>query len=82
MWEARAAGTDEASALVDWLLSVALPALADQPGYDAAEVFTGAENRVVVLAWFRAEPPDLPEPPGRLMARPAHSWEFRSAGRR
>lgn len=79
MWEVRSRD-DESSALIGWLLDVGLPALAGRPGYDRAEVCSGAEDRVVVLTWWTGESADLPDPPADLLARPAHSWEFASVG--
>jgi hypothetical protein len=80
MWEVRAVSSSAAAALVEWLLKVAIPAVAGRPGYDHAEVFTGAEDRVVVLSWWQGGSEALPEPPPDLLVRPAHSWEFVSVG--
>ncbi len=80
MWEARAAGDDEAAALVAWLFDVGIPALAAEAGFDHAEVFTGAEDRVVVLTWWAGDSVELPGPPPAWLARPAHAWDFVSVG--
>ena len=80
MWEVRAASENAAAALVAWLLSTGLPAVAGEPGYDHGEVFTGAEHRVVVLTWWQDTSVEIPDPQTHLLARPAHAWDFQSAG--
>jgi hypothetical protein len=82
MWEVRAAGAPEADVLVSWLLQVGIPAVQRQPGYQRAEVFRGADSRVVAVTWWAGETGELPGPPLELLARPPHAWDFESAGPR
>jgi hypothetical protein len=42
----------------------------------SSEVFSSTDNRVVVLSRWRSSPQPLPDPPGHLVARPPHSWDF------
>jgi hypothetical protein len=62
MWEARAA-TGETDALLDWLVGQAP---------ETAQIYRSAD-RVVLIAEL---PLTLADPPGALVARPPHSWEF------
>jgi hypothetical protein len=82
MWEARAhpeAFTD----LLSWVCDAAVPALEAHPLHVASEVFASTDHRIVVISrwrkgpgWAGGGPPRLPEPPGYLVARPPHSWDF------
>jgi hypothetical protein len=70
MWEARAA-----EGRTDDLAAWALAHLPD--GAEATVYRSVGEDRVVVVAtWHAGEPRDLPEPPGDLVARPPHAWDF------
>ncbi|MFJ6214401.1 hypothetical protein ACIQGZ_13860 [Streptomyces sp. NPDC092296] len=87
MWEARAA-EGRGGALLAWALERGLPALtASAAGLERAEVFTAAEDRVLVITWWSAAPeavteperrtlPELPDPPQELLARAPHRWRF------
>ncbi len=87
MWEARAA-EGRGDALLDWVLGTGLPALTDAAaGLERAEVFSAAEDRVLVVTWWSCAPeavedpeqrvlPELADPPGELLRRPVHRWRF------
>lgn len=80
MWEARAerARTPE---LVSWVCDTALPEVEHSPLHITSEVFSSADDRVVVISKWRGDPLPLPEPPLRLVARPPHSWDFTQVDR-
>jgi hypothetical protein len=63
MWEVRAA-TGKLERLVTWTLAAA-PA--------GAAVYRSAEDRVVVIDPGGGDPGD---PPGELVSRPPHAWDF------
>jgi hypothetical protein len=75
MWEVRSHPKtfDE---LLSWVCDIALPAVEELPQHVSSEVFSSTDNRIVVLSRWRSEPPDLPEPPSRLVARSPHVWDF------
>jgi hypothetical protein len=68
MWEAKAAPGHGAE-LLDWALEHADP---------AAEVYRGADGRVVVIDGTGR---GMPAPPARLLARTPHVWPFERVGR-
>jgi hypothetical protein len=74
MWEVRGY-PERLPALVDWVCGTALPAVEHHPGHAGSEVFS-ATDRVVVISRWRGEPLPLPDPPGDLVARPPHAWDF------
>jgi hypothetical protein len=63
MWEAKAA-PGATAALLAFALEHAAP---------DADVYSGADGRVVVIDRSGA---GLPEPPSDLVARPVHRWPF------
>lgn len=63
MWEAKSA-QGRADDLLAWVLEHAAP---------DAEVYTGADGRVVVIDRSNTA---LPDPPADLIARPPHAWAF------
>jgi len=74
MWEVRAAA-DRVADLVAWVCDRALPEVERDPRHVASEVFASADRVVVVSRW-RRDPLRLPDPPGELVARPPHEWDF------
>ncbi|MCX2730276.1 hypothetical protein OOZ19_08495 [Saccharopolyspora sp. NFXS83] len=75
MWEVRAA-PGEQHRLLDWSRAHAVPAVRAAGCRDVA-LYGSEQERVVLIAHFAgAGPPDLPEPPAHLAARPAHQWTF------
>jgi hypothetical protein len=80
MWEARAA-PGAGQALLEWVFDQALPALRAAGGLERAEVFRGAEERVVVITLWSGEPADIPAPPPGLVARAPHAWPFQRIDR-
>jgi hypothetical protein len=75
MWEVRGrAGTfDE---LLSWVCDHAVPEVEAHPLHVSSEVFSSTDHRVVVISRWRRDPLDLPEPPGPLVARKPHVWDF------
>ncbi len=76
MWEARAypEGFDD---LLGWVCDVAVPAVEVHPRHIATEVFSSTDHRLVVVSrWRGSEPQPLPDPPGHLVARAPHWWDF------
>lgn len=78
MWEVRAV-PGERHRLLDWSREHAVPAVRAAGCRDVA-LYGSEQQRVVLIAHFAGagppEPPELPEPPARLAARPAHQWTF------
>jgi hypothetical protein len=75
MWEVRAypeAMTD----LLSWVCEAALPSVEVDPLHVSSEVFSSTDNRVVVIVKWRSNPRSLPDPPGHLVARSPHVWDF------
>ncbi|MET7637535.1 hypothetical protein [Streptomyces sp. NPDC005438] len=81
MWEAKAA-EGRGERLLEW-------ARAAEPVGDGSaapgeplrrEHLTAPGGRVLVITWWdtdrEAAPPELPEPPPALLARPVHRWRF------
>ena len=75
MWEVRALGSgfDE---LLSWVCDQAVPRIEVLPQHVASEVYSSTDNRIVVISKWRHSPQSLPEPPGHLVARSAHVWDF------
>ncbi|KAB8167234.1 hypothetical protein FH609_012695 [Streptomyces sp. 3MP-14] len=73
MWEAKAApgrGDD----LLAWARARRL-----DPAPERRETFVAPQDRVLVITWWPDAvdvPPELPDPPGELLARPPHRWRF------
>jgi hypothetical protein len=76
MWEARAAPGRLAD-LLRWVDSTVLPALAGDPGAPLVDVYSSADERVVVVIRSTRGLARLPEPPAGLLRRPPHQWPFR-----
>ncbi|MBB1254144.1 hypothetical protein H3146_12305 [Streptomyces sp. OF3] len=81
MWEARAA-EGRAAELLEF-------ARAQRPAGRPLrrETFSAPGDRVLVITWWQApddddafRPPELPDPPPELVARPVHRWRFTSLG--
>ncbi|WP_369208428.1 hypothetical protein [Streptomyces sp. PU-14G] len=74
MWEAKAAH-GHGPALLEWARSAELAAPPSR-----REHFTAPGDRVLVITWwsgpYDADVPELPDPPGDLVARPVHRWRF------
>ncbi|WP_269853699.1 hypothetical protein [Streptomyces sp. RPT161] len=80
MWEARAVSGRGAD-LLAWVRELK-PDGERQPL--RREVLTAPEDRVLVITWweggYRAEVPELPDPPADLVRRAVHRWRFESVG--
>jgi hypothetical protein len=75
MWEARAY-PDGFADLLDWVCDTAVPALEAATGHVGTEVFSAADRRIVVISRWRGAPAAMPEPPGHLVPRDPHAWDF------
>lgn len=75
MWEVRAE-PGRLAELVTWVCDMALPEVEHNPLHISSEVFSSSEDRVVVISRWRSGPVSLEQPPLRLAARPACSWDF------
>lgn len=76
MWEARA-HPEGLAELLSWVCDTALPAIEVDPLHVSSEVYSSTDSRVVVISkWRGSSPPPLADPPGHLMARPPHAWDF------
>ncbi|TQS46403.1 hypothetical protein [Cryptosporangium phraense] len=62
--------------LVDWACAVAVPELERNLDHISSEVFTSADNRLVVISRWRSAPVPLAAPPTHWLRREAHSWDF------
>jgi len=77
MWEVRAA-PGALPALLTWV-ERQLAAALGEPAGGVADVYTAADDRIVVILRSPAgavRPTRLPEPPAELLARPPHQWPF------
>lgn len=75
MWEARAYPEGFAD-LLSWVCEAAVPALEQAPGHLTTEVFSAADHRVVVISRWRGTPATMADPPGHLVPRAPHAWDF------
>jgi hypothetical protein len=75
MWEARAYPEGFAE-LLSWVCDAAVPEIELDPSHIASEVFSSTDHRIVVISRWRGAPVPLAEPPGRLVARSPHVWDF------
>ena len=80
MWEVKARPAGQAE-LLTWLCDDAVPSIEVYPLHMSTEVFSSADNRLVVISKWRSGPVDLPEPPEHLVARSPHVWEFTQVDR-
>lgn len=75
MWEVRSY-PERISDLLSWVCDSALPSIEVSPLHISSEVYSATDNRVVVISKWRNNPEPLPDPPGRLIARKPHVWDF------
>jgi hypothetical protein len=75
MWEVQAY-PEGFTELLSWVCEAALPAIEPNPAHVTSEVFSSTDHRVVVISRWRGDPVPLPDPPGHLVARAPHSWDF------
>ena len=75
MWEVRS-HPESLPDLLSWVCEAALPAIEALPLHVSSEVFSSTDHRIVVISKWRNDPVDLPPPPGHLVARAPHSWDF------
>jgi hypothetical protein len=75
MWEAHA-NPEGFADLLSWVCDEAVPAVETNPLHVSSEVFTSADDRIVVISRWHGAPEALAEPPRRLVVRPPHSWDF------
>ena len=67
MWEAVAVDVD---AVVAWARSY------DAAGLAGKEVYVSADDRVVMITHWTAEPPEEMAPPEGTLRRKGHAWRF------
>ncbi len=75
MWEIKARPEFIAEAL-SWVCEIGVPAIEVLPQHVESEVFSSADNRIVVISRWHASPVTLGDPPRYLVERPSHSWDF------
>jgi hypothetical protein len=83
MWEVRAHPEGFAD-LLSWVCDSAVPAIEEHPLHLSSEVFSSTDGRIVVISRWRSGsgwavgdgPPPLADPPGHLVARKPHAWDF------
>jgi hypothetical protein len=75
MWEVRA-HPKGFSDLLSWVCEVALPAVEMNPLHISSEVFSSTDHRLVVISKWRSNPEEFLDPPGHLVARTPHTWDF------
>lgn len=75
MWEIRAY-PHHFPELLAWVCDIAVPSIEIQPLHISSDIYSSADDRIVVISRWRGEPTPLPDPPRDLVARSAHSWDF------
>jgi hypothetical protein len=75
MWEVKAHPEGLADVL-SWVCEAAIPKLETNPLHISSEVFSSADDRVVVISKWRSDPVDMGSPSRYLIERPPHSWDF------
>ena len=75
MWEARA-NPERFADLLSWVCEVAVPDIEAHPLHVSSEVFSATDHRIVVISRWRSAPLPLADPPGYLVARKPHAWDF------
>jgi hypothetical protein len=80
MWEVRAYPQRFAD-LLSWVCETALPAIEVHPLHVSSEVFSSTDHRIVVISKWRSGAEPLASPPGHLVARSPHEWDFTQVDR-
>lgn len=75
MWEIKAHPEFIAETL-SWVCEVGVPAIEALPQHVESEVFSSADNRIVVISRWHANPVTPGDPPRHLVERAGHSWDF------
>lgn len=75
MWEVQA-HPESLDDVLSWVCDRAVPAVRADPNMVSVEVFSSVDHRVVVISRWRRDPVDIEEPPGYLVTRKPHSWDF------
>lgn len=75
MWEVKALPESVVEAL-SWICEVALPEIEALPQHVRSEVFSSADNRIVVISRWTGNPLTPGDPPAHLIEGPSHSWDF------
>jgi hypothetical protein len=75
MWEVRA-HPEGFTDLLSWVCEAAVPGIESHPLHIASEVFSSADHRIVVISKWRSAPESMADPPGHLVARKPHAWDF------
>ncbi len=75
MWEVRS-HPEALTDLLSWVCEAALPTIEVNPLHVSSEVFSSTDSRVVIISRWRSNPQPLPDPPGHLVDRAPHAWDF------
>jgi hypothetical protein len=75
MWEVPA-HPEGLTDLLSWVCEVALPAVEMNPLHVSSEVYSSTDSRVVVISKWRSNPEEFIDPPGYLVVRKPHVWDF------
>ncbi len=75
MWEVRA-HPEGFTDLLSWVCDAALPRIEAHPLHITSEVYSSTDHRLVVISKWRGAPEPFADPPGHLVARKPHSWDF------
>jgi len=75
MWEVRA-HPEGFTDLLSWVCDDAVPKMEAHPLHLVTEVFSATDHRIVVISKWRSAPEPLGDPPGHLVARKPHFWDF------
>jgi hypothetical protein len=75
MWEVRA-HPEGFTDLLSWVCDAALPRIEGHPLHITSEVYSSTDHRLVVISKWRGAPEPFADPPGHLVARKPHAWDF------
>jgi hypothetical protein len=75
MWEVRA-HPEGFTDLLAWVCDAAVPRVEAHPLHLGTEVYSSTDHRIVTISKWRGAPEDFADPPGHLIARKPHAWDF------
>lgn len=79
MWEAVAA-EGKLERLLGWAVEFAESDLLAADSNCTVQIYSSADDRVVIIATGSLTAPQIPKPPVELLQRTPHQWHFRSWG--